>query len=151
MARPTQSALVAKHVGAVKLGIFASDSYLKDHAVPRSPANLLRGHSLIGKDRDTSFFAALAAAGLALKRKDFALRTDSDVALLAAMRAGLGIGICQVPLGAGPPRLRRVLPKLFFELPVWVVTHENLRASRRVSLVFEHLARSLANYIRSAP
>jgi DNA-binding transcriptional LysR family regulator len=109
----------------------------------------LRGHALIGKDRDSSFFAALAAAGLSLKRKDFALRTDSDVAYLAAMRAGIGIGICQVPLAIGPPRLQRVLPTLSFDLPVWVVTHENLRASRRVSLVFEHLVGALAKYVRS--
>jgi DNA-binding transcriptional LysR family regulator len=149
MAQPTQSALVAKRVGIVKLGVFASGAYLKDHAVPRSPADLLRGHALIGRDRDPSFFTALAAAGLPLKRKDFALRTDSDVAHLAAVRAGVGIGICQVPLAAGPPRLQRVLPKLSFDLPVWVVTHENLRASRRVSLVFEHLVGCLAKYVRS--
>ncbi len=151
MAEPTQSALVTKRVGTVKLGVFASAAYLADHAVPRSAADLLRGHALIGKDRDASFFAALAAAGLSMKRKDFALRTDSDVAYLAAMRAGLGIGICQTPLAAGPPRLERVLPKLFFNLPVWVVTHENLRSLRRVSLVFEHLVASFTKYVRSAP
>jgi hypothetical protein len=43
-----------------------------------------------------------------------------------------------------------VLPKLGFELPIWVVTHEDLRASRRVALVFEHLVASLAVYARSA-
>lgn len=148
MVQPTQSALVALRVGTVKLALFASEAYLADHAVPRSPADLLRGHALIGKDRDTSFFAALAGAGISLKRKDFALRTDSDVAYLAAIRAGIGVGICQVPLADGPPRLRRVLPKLAFDLPIWVVTHEDLRASRRVSLVFEHLVRSLTAYAR---
>jgi DNA-binding transcriptional LysR family regulator len=151
MAQPTQSALVAKRVGAVKLGLFASEAYLSDHPVPCSPADLLRGHALIGRDRDASFLGALASAGLTLRRHDFALRTDSDPAHVAAIRAGLGIGMCQVPLALGPPRLRRVLPKLSFELPVWVVTHENLRASRRVSLVFEHLVSSLASYLRSAP
>jgi DNA-binding transcriptional LysR family regulator len=149
MVQPTQGALVAKRVGSVKLAVFASESYLTDHAVPRSAADLMRGHALIGKDRDTSFFAALAAAGLPLKRKDFALRTDSDTACLAAMRVGIGIGICQVPLAAGPPPLRRLVPTLSFDLPVWVVTHENLRASRRVSLVFEHLVGSLTAYVRA--
>ena len=149
MAQPTQGALVAKRVGVVKLGVFAAESYLADHAAPRSLADLADGHALIGKDRDTSFFAALRAVGLPLKRKDFALRTDSDAAYVAALRAGVGIGICQVPLAAGPPRLRRLLPKTAFELPMWVVTHEDLRASRRVSLVFEHLVGSLAKYVLS--
>jgi hypothetical protein len=66
------------------------------------------------------------------------------------LRAGVGIGVCHVPLAVGPPRLQRVLPKISFELPVWVVTHENLRASRRVSIVFEHLVESLGAYVRSA-
>jgi DNA-binding transcriptional LysR family regulator len=149
MAQPTQGALVAKRVGAVKLGFFATEAYLADRGVPRSGGDLLRGHALLGRDRDTSFFPALAAAGLSLKRKDFALRTDNDAAYLASLRAGIGIGVCQVPLAAGPPRLQRVLPKVSFELPVWVVTHENLRASRRVSLVFEHLVDSLGAYVRS--
>jgi DNA-binding transcriptional LysR family regulator len=150
MAQPTQSALVAKRVGAVPLGVFATEDYLADHGVPHSVSDLLRGHALIGKDRDASFFAGLAAAGIPLKRKDFALRTDSDAAYIAAIRAGIGIGICQVPLAAGPPRLRRLVPKLAVELPVWVVTHEDLRTSRRVSLVFEHLVTSLTAYVRSA-
>jgi DNA-binding transcriptional LysR family regulator len=149
MAQPTQNALVAKRIGTVKLGIFASEAYLADRGVPRSITDLSRGHALVGKDRDTRFLASLAAAGLALKRKDFSFRTDGDVALLAAMRAGVGIGICQVPLAVGPPRLRRLLPKLAFDLPIWVVTHEDLRSSRRVSLVFEHLVASFTAYARS--
>jgi DNA-binding transcriptional LysR family regulator len=148
MAQPTQSALVAKRVGNVKLGAFASEAYLADHALPRTPAELMRGHAIIGKDRDNTVLAALAAAGLPLKRKDFALRTDSDAAYIAAIRAGVGVGMCQVPLAAGPPPLRRILPKLALELPVWVVTHEDLRSSRRVSLVFEHLVAALTKYVR---
>jgi len=149
MAQPTQGALVAKRVGTVKLGVFAAESYLADHALPRSVADLA-GHALVGKDRDTTFLAALAAVGLPLKRKDFALRTDNDAAYIAALRAGFGIGILQVPLAVGPPRLRRLLPKVSFDLQIWVVTHEDLRASRRVSIVFDHLVASLTKYIRAA-
>jgi DNA-binding transcriptional LysR family regulator len=149
MAQPTQSALVARRAGTVRLGAFASEEYFADHPVPRVLADLSRGHALIGKDRDTSMYPALAAAGLPLRRKDFALRTDSDAAYLAAIRAGIGIGFCQVPLAAGPPRLRRLFPRVGFDLPIWVVTHEDLRPTRRVSLVFDHLVSSLAAYARS--
>jgi DNA-binding transcriptional LysR family regulator len=150
MAQPTQSALVAKRVGTVKLGVFASEAYVAEHGLPRTPADLVRGHAVIGKDRDATFYAALAAAGVHLKRKDFMLRTDSDAAYLAAMRAGVGVGVCQVPLAVGPPPLRRLWPKLAFDLPVWVVTHEDLRASRRVALVFEHLVTWLTAYVLNA-
>ena len=146
MAQPTQSALVAKRIGTIEVGLFASEAYLSEHAAPRTVSELTRGHSLIGRDRDTSFFTALAAAGLRIRRQDFALRTDSDVAQLAAVRAGYGIGLCQVALAARSPGLQRVLPKMGFGLPTWVVTHEDLRSSRRVSLVFEHLVTSLTAY-----
>jgi hypothetical protein len=33
---------------------------------------------------------------------------------------------------------------------MWVVTHEDLRASRRVAIVFEHLVTALGVYVRSA-
>lgn len=45
--------------------------------------------------------------------------------------------------------MQRVLPKVGFDLPVWVVTHEDLRSSRRVSIVFEHLVAALGAYARS--
>jgi hypothetical protein len=44
----------------------------------------------------------------------------------------------------------RILPKLGFELSIWVVTHEDLRSTRRASLVFDHLVASLAAYARHA-
>jgi DNA-binding transcriptional LysR family regulator len=155
MAQPTQNALVARRVGKVPLGVFASEAYLADHPAPRTVADLLGGtrsggHALLGKDRDTSLLGTLASIGFPVKRKDFAFRTDDDAAYLAALRAGIGIGICQVPLALGPPRLRRLLPKIAFDLPIWVVTHEDLRASRRVAIVFEHLVASLTAYTRLA-
>jgi DNA-binding transcriptional LysR family regulator len=143
MAQPTQSALVAKRVGTVRLGAFATEAYLAEYPAPRTVAELAR-HTLLGRDRDTTFSEAIAAAGL--KRSDFVFRTDNDAAYLAAIRAGIGIGVCQLPLAAGPPRLVRVLPEFALELPIWVVTHEDLRSSRRVMLVFDHLAASLAAY-----
>jgi DNA-binding transcriptional LysR family regulator len=150
MAQPTQSALVAKRVGTVKVGVFASEAYLAEHAVPRTPADLLKGHALLGKDRDTWFYTTIAELGLPLKRKDLVLRTDSDAAYLSAIRAGVGVGMCQLPLAAGTPPLRRLLPKIAYDLPMWVVTHEDLRASRRVAIVFEHLVMALGLYVRSA-
>jgi DNA-binding transcriptional LysR family regulator len=148
MAAPTQAALVAKRIGTIAVGLFASAAYLAAHPMPRTVADLTRGHALIGRDRDPAFYAALTAAGIRAPRARFALRTDSDTAQLAAIRAGLGIGICQVAL-ARSHGLQRVLPAIGFGLPTWVVTHEDLRASRRVAIVFEHLVAALTAYARA--
>lgn len=148
LTQPKQAALVAKRAGSIALGFYASRGYLAERPAPRSLSDLKK-HLLIGRDRDRSFLSALASAGLTVDRRDFSFRSDSDVAQLAALRAGAGIGICQVALARRSTDLVRVLPKVKFELPTWVVTHEDLRHTRRVAVVFEHLVAALLSYTQA--
>ncbi|MGE0792513.1 MAG: LysR family transcriptional regulator [Sandaracinaceae bacterium] len=143
MIAPTQAALVAKRVGAVDVGLYASAGYLEGREAPRTPADLL-AHDLIGDDRERGIMQALSAAGVAARARHFVLRTDNQLAQLAALRAGVGIGPCQIPLAGD---LVRVLGDVAFPLEVWVVTHEDLRAVRRVRAVFDELVRALGVYV----
>jgi hypothetical protein len=80
----------------------------------------------------------------------FALRTDNQVAHLAAIRAGYGIGICQVPIGRRETDLVRLLPRQFGSvLDIWLVMYENLRASPRQRAVFDNLRTTLVRGYRS--
>jgi len=148
MTRPTQSGLVARRVGTIAIGLFASEAYLASRGVPLSVQDLA-SHMLIGRDRDDTLDRALLeiAPGAWL---GFGFRSDSDLAQLAAVRAGIGIGVCQIALAAGPGRLQRVLPEIEFNLDAWLVMHEDLRATARVRLVFDHLAEALAGYAAAA-
>jgi DNA-binding transcriptional LysR family regulator len=89
---------------------------------------------------------ALGELGADVSSRDFAFRCDSDVVQLAAVRAGLGIGACQLPLSRWPVPLVRVLPKLAILLDLWVVMHEDLRSSARVRVIFDHLVARLGAY-----
>jgi len=149
MVAPTQHALVAKRVGDIPIGFFASERYVARRGQPRRVAELAE-HELVGTDRERALLEGLAAMGLELSPGAFALRTDHDLAYLAAIRAGLGIGACQAPLATRPPTLVPVLPDVRFALPVWVVMHEDLRAVRRVRAVFDHLVRELERYVAGA-
>jgi DNA-binding transcriptional LysR family regulator len=145
--RPTQTGLVAKKIGDVTLGLYAHRRYLKSRGPPRTIDNL-RDHALIGYDQETPAVRSLQAQGLRLTRDMFALRTDNDLARLAAIRAGYGIGVCQVPIGQREADLIRLLPRHFaFNLEIWLVMHENLRASPRMRAVFDHLASALSTYV----
>jgi len=146
MVEPTQAGLVRRCAGSIELGLFATKAYLAAHAAPTSPAGLVPDHALVGGDRSRATIDALAAAGLSTTPRDYAFRSDSDVAKLSAVRAGLGIGACQVPLSRRPVLLVRVLPDLAFHLDAWVVMHEDLRAVTRVRLVFDHLVAALGAY-----
>jgi hypothetical protein len=47
------------------------------------------------------------------------------------------------------PELIAVLPNaLHYALEVWLVMHEDLKATRRVRLLFDHLAAGLTNYVK---
>ena len=68
---------------------------------------------------------------------------------LALIRAGAGIGACQVPLARRDASLIRVLPRLFtMKLETWVTMHEDLRSSPRCRATFDALVEGLATYMR---
>jgi len=145
MVAPTQKGLVQRRAATIEIGLFASESYLARCGTPQS-LERLRSFALVGPDRSPALLEGLARAGLSLSPRDFALRTDSTLAQLAAVRAGLGIGVAQVPLARAPVPLVRVLPRVRFELEAWIVTHEDLKGVARIRAVTEHLARELADY-----
>jgi DNA-binding transcriptional LysR family regulator len=147
MARPTQSALLAKRLGAVPVGLFAHRRYLARHPAPQTLEELARDHAIIGFDADATAIRSFRQSGLPITRGLFAFRSDSDHAQLAAMRAGFGIAGCQKRIAARDPHLVPVLPDAFrFALEMWLVMHEDLRASRRVRLLYDHLAEALSVY-----
>jgi DNA-binding transcriptional LysR family regulator len=148
MVRPTQGALLAKRVGAVPLKLYAHRRYIAAHGMPTSLS--LAGVSAIGFDRDPLMRRALSERQLHFDRGDFALRTDSDLAQLAFLRAGYGVGGCQAPIARRDPDLVPVLEDAFrYELEVWVAMHEDLKSSRRMRLMFDWLVDGLGEYVRS--
>ncbi|HVH35819.1 MAG TPA: LysR substrate-binding domain-containing protein [Tahibacter sp.] len=146
MTPPQQEQLVARKVGEIELGLYAHTDYLQRRGMPQTTAEL-RAHALIGFDEETPFLRAAKRWLPVWERAAFALRADSDVAQLALIRAGAGIGICQTALAARDARLVRVLPDQFaIPLPTWLVMHEDLRQSARCRVTFDALAQGLLAY-----
>lgn len=146
MVRPTQDALIAQRLGDVRIGLFAHERYLARHGVPASVAELPRFH-IIGFDRDNRSARAVAKDVIALTRELFSVRSDSDLAQLAALRAGMGIGACQTRIAACHDELKPVLPDaVAFRLEIWLAMHEDQRASRPVRLAYDMLADGLRRW-----
>jgi DNA-binding transcriptional LysR family regulator len=146
MVRPVQDALLARQLGVVTIGLFATQDYVARHGVPAGLTDLDR-HTLVGFDRD-DFAARGASLGpVTVTRELFQVRCDNDLAILAALRAGVGIGACQHGL-ARSWGLVPVLPDaVAFTLEVWLAMHEDLRAHRPVRLVYDHLASRLPDLL----
>jgi DNA-binding transcriptional LysR family regulator len=147
MVRPTQSALLARKVGSVHLGLFASARYVKSHGTPQTLAEL-KAHPLVGFDRIPPAMR-LDKLGMPIHRELFAFRCDSDVAQYAALRAGFGLGVCQLALAKRDKLVPVLAGSIGFELGVWVVMHKDLKSSRRVRLMYDHLVAHLSAYISS--
>jgi len=132
----------------VRLGLYAHRRFIAAHGVPVSLEEACR-HA-IGFDRDPEAQRALDERQLSLTRDAFAFRSDSDLAQLAALRAGFGVGACQTGIACREPDLVPVLEGQFhYGMEVWVAMHEDLAASRRVHLLFDCLVEGLAEYVRS--
>ncbi len=146
MVKPTQAAIVATRVGVVELGFFARAAFLRKHGTPASLDELAR-FPLIGPDRETADLRALRATGLDLRRSMFSCRTDSHLAQLGAIRAGLGIGVCQKGIARRDSDLVPVLEDMFSAgLETWVTMHEDLRRVKRVRSTFAYLVTALSAY-----
>jgi DNA-binding transcriptional LysR family regulator len=147
MIRPTQNTLVARKVGVTALGFYATPEYVAKHGAPADMGELAR-HPLVGFDKAWPNLRALADLDLPVSREAFSYRCDSDLAQLAAVRAGFGIGACQHIL-AGRYGLVAILPDAFgFNLDIWVAMHERLKANKRMRLMFDHMADGLAAFLK---
>lgn len=149
MTQPKQGQLIARHIGHIELGLHARTDYLRRHGTPATLDDLA-GHTLIGFDEVTPFIRQVMGALPTFSRETFSIRTDSDLAQLAMIRAGAGIGFCQAPLARRDPAMVRLLPDtLGLHLGTWVAMHEDLRNSARCKAVFDGVAEGLREYMEA--
>ena len=147
MVRPRQALLVARRIGEIKLGLHAHQRYLTRHGTPGSIADLA-AHSLIGFDETTEFLRNAGKALTGWRREAFAMRTDSDLAQLALIRSGAGIGGCQTAIARRDAAIVRVLPKQFsLTLETWITMHKDLRNSPRCRVTFDALVEGLQRHV----
>ncbi|WP_454850092.1 LysR family transcriptional regulator [Rhizobium binxianense] len=147
MAEPRQEALVVRRIGEIPLAFHAHRRYLERYGTPQTLADLA-GHRLIGFDRKTAYVRMMTRRHEIPENLAFSFRADSGLAQLSAIRAGLGIGICQIGLALDDPDLVPVLPDMFrIPLATWIAMHESLRTSPRCRVAFDALVKGLLAYL----
>lgn len=142
--RPTQNDLVARRLPDDSAGLFAAPVYLDRIGRPDSAADLRRAE-FIGFDRTEVLIAGLRERGLDVGRANFPILSQSHLVQWEMVRSGLGIGVFPLWMGAADPGVERIdlgIEPIVF--PVWLVAHREVRTSRRVRLVFDHLADAIA-------
>ncbi len=144
MVRPTQNDVIARKVCDMTMGAFADRGYLDRHGRPKSSAGLA-AHRLVGYDRDDLILRSMREMGIEGHRRDFAFRTDDQVAYWELVKAGAGIGFGPRYLASLTPSLEEVLPELAIpSLPMWLAAHRELRTSLRIRRTMDRLHEALA-------
>lgn len=146
MVEPKQKALFARRVGRVWLGFHAHRQYLDRHPLPTRLQDLEQ-HVVIGFDQVPAYARKLRIGGKPLSRDAFDFRCDSDAGQLAALRAGIGVAVCQYGIARRSGDLVPLLTKEFsLSFDTWVVMHEDQKKVERVRAMFDHLVAAMTDY-----
>ena len=141
--QPEQPDLIARLVREAKAFFYASEDWVKNHGHPRTYKDTV-ALPFVGSDRNGQYLAYLSQLGLDLREDNFSCYADNTVAYWALVRQGMGIGVTMEEIARETPGVVRVLdevaPVLF---PIWLVSHRELRTSRRIRVVFEALVEGL--------
>ncbi len=149
MIRPEQDSLVARKIGDVPIGAYASREYLERYGAPTMPEDLLR-HHLVGHDLDDTLLRGFAALGVPVSREAFTFRSDDHGVCWHAVRAGLGIGFFSNFVARTDPEVCRVLDGLPIPpLPVWLAVHREIRGNAGIRAAYDALADGLSKAIAS--
>jgi DNA-binding transcriptional LysR family regulator len=142
--RPTQPDLVALKIQDGFAHLYASPAYLAEIGDPQTPEDLSRA-VFFGFDRTDTMVKGLGnVLGLSLSAANFPIVSSNHLVQWALAREGVGICMMMEEIGDGEPSVRRVLPDLPpFPVPMWLVTHREVRTSRRIRVIFDLLAEGL--------
>lgn len=149
--RPTEPDLFAQKIGDSVAHMYATPGYLERLGGATTPASLSRAE-FFAFDRTDLLISGLNARGLALTPANFPIVSESHVVQWQLCRQGVGICVMMQDIGDPDPAVVRVLPEVVaIEVPIWLVSHRELRTSRRMRVVHERLAAGLRAGGRNAP
>ena len=144
--RPTQPSLIAKKLSKVSAPLYIAESYFNELGRPSTLEDFNKAN-FIGFGNDDFFLNLLNARGMNLSPDNFTFFSDDRLVQLELIRQGLGIGIMPKEIGESDPSLIPILPELPpIEAEMWLVTHRELRTSRRIKKVFDFLDSELGDH-----
>lgn len=137
--RPSQNDLIAQKAGHLTTGLFAARSYASRYGLPQTPAEApgFRAVGLLGRTPTAQMTADL------FPPERHVTRSNSLMAVLGAVRRGLGIGPVLSFVGHSDPELVPCLPEVKLTKDIWLTAVPELRDTARIRAVYDFLAERL--------
>jgi DNA-binding transcriptional LysR family regulator len=146
--RPDEDGLIGKLVCESTAHFYASRSWLARNGRPASIAEIAP-QDLIAYEEIERFTEFMRGVGVRASAGDFRMVSENSVVVWEMVKRGLGICIMSRDIGDRTEGVVDLFPQMEPpRFPVWLVTHRELRTSRRIRLVYEILAEELARAIR---
>jgi DNA-binding transcriptional LysR family regulator len=140
LSRPRTGPLVASKLGDYTLRLYAGAAYLAGRAPIRQPADLTKGHQLIGYVPELVYAPELDYLPEIHPDLAATLRSTSILAQHRLIASGAGVGVLPCFIGDGDPGLVRVLPGRIITRSFWLVTHKDTHDLRRIRVTAAWLA-----------
>lgn len=142
--RPDHPDLVGRKVCDDEAFLYATPEYLASIGNPKTLDELSTAE-FVGFDHGDAFVTGLNAMGLRLTPASFPWLSTSQHVQWALVTQGSGVGVMMRDIGDAEPRVVRALDDLPpFPVPMWLISHREVRTSRRVRAVFDILAEALS-------
>lgn len=135
---PTQPELIGRKLRDSQVRPYASPAYLE-----RIGAADLSRCSFIGYERSNVMVDYLGRLGLSVTQADFPVVTENLYVQLSLARQGVGVIFVMEEAGDADPALVRVTDDFSFPIPLWLVSHRELRTSRRIRLVWDAIVAAI--------
>lgn len=145
--RPEGDDLVARLIkDRSEAHLYASPKYLRRLGHPDTGEALAEKARVLGFDDGPRLLQALRAGGVPFPDGASPIRTEDHLVQWELCKRGQGLCVMMQEVGDHEPRVRRALAdaEAVVTLPIWVVSHRELRTSRKIRLVFDALAEHLA-------
>ena len=141
--RPKQGGLIARRVANLPMQAYAHRDYLAARGGRATP-DRLQDYDWIGLDRSDLLLRGFRKAGMPVEREFFGFRCDNQIVCWQAALAGMGIYFAAERVAHDWPFMEAALPDgLVKPMPLWLVTHQELRQSARIRQIFDTLAAGL--------
>lgn len=141
---PTAPELIARKLKEAQGRLYASKTYLARHGPIETPEDT-RYASFISVADQAEMLGFLQNWGLPITLDNLAITETTGLGAWEMARRGLGLMTMSDDIAAYFPEMQLVLPDLPpVPVPYWLTTHRELHSSRRIRLVYDHLAKVLS-------
>ena len=142
--QPTNPDLVAKKVCDAAARLYGAIEYIDKLGRPITAAKLTNAE-FAWFDRSKESIRPLQNLGLSITQDNFSVISENHLVQWENTKLGIALGIMIEAVGDKEPLVERVLPDSeVIIFPIWLVAHKQLKSSKRVRVVFDMLADSLA-------